>query len=69
MEQTEWLPVVEFDGQEFVVDVAARAFRRCNKPAKEIGFYSTEGRAMMRAIVGTQWHGWMPREAVEELVV
>lgn len=70
MEQTQWLPVVEFDGIEFVVDVEGRRFRSSIDPDESVGFYSERGRNMIRAMIGTQWHAWTPREVVErELVV
>jgi len=71
MDETEWLPVVEFDGVEYVVDVAGgRRFRSCIDPDDSIGFYSEKGRQMVEAMVGTEWRAWMPREVVErELVV
>jgi hypothetical protein len=70
MEQTEWLPVVEFDGVEYVVDVAAREFRPCAEPNDGVGFHSEKGRGMVAAMVGTEWRVWMPSEVVEgEIVV
>ena len=70
MEQTEWLPVVEFDGVEYVVDVVARCFRSRIDPGEGVGFYSEKGREMVQAMIGSEWKVWMPREVVEkELVV
>jgi hypothetical protein len=65
MEQTEWLPVVEFEGVEYVVDVAAREFRPCDDAGSEIGFHSEKGRRIVQAMVGTEWRVWMPREIFE----
>ena len=69
MEQTEWLPVVEFDGVEYVVDVVERRFRSPIDPDDGIGFYSEKGRQMVAAMVGTEWRAWTPREVVEEELV
>lgn len=66
MEETEWLPVVEFDGVEYVVDVGERRFRSCIDPDDGVGFYSAKGREMIQAMVGTRWRAWMPREVVEQ---
>jgi len=69
---TEWLPVVELDGVEYVVDIANRAFRqRCDRDIS-VGFYSEQGREMVRAMAGMEWGMWTPREvwkAQRELVV
>jgi len=70
--ETEWLPVVEFDGVDYVVDVVGRCFRSRIDPDDSVGFYSEEGRRMVQAMVGTEWRVWMPREVVDgqaELVV
>ena len=64
MEETEWLPVVEFDGVEYVVDVAGGRFRSRIDPDDGFGFYSDRGREMVAAMVGTVWRVWMPREVV-----
>lgn len=69
MEESEWLPVVEFDGLEYVVDVAGRRFRSRIDPDEGVGFYSEKGREMVQAMVGSEWRVWMPREAVEGVVV
>ena len=51
----EWLPVVEFDGAEFVVDIANRVFRERWDPDRTIDFHSRHGREMVRAMVGREW--------------
>lgn len=62
----EWLPVVEFDGVEYVVDVLNRTFRLCRDPDDDVSFYSQQGRAMVEAMAGTEWRAWTPREVWEK---
>jgi len=72
-ETMDWLPVVEVDGIDYVVDVGSRQFRPLHEPAEGIGFRSEKGREMRRAIMGRQWLAFVPRELLEgecnELVV
>ncbi len=55
MEETEWLPVVEFDGIEYVVDVQSRCFSRLVDPTENVAFHSDEGKEMVRAMTGMAW--------------
>lgn len=50
------LPVIEWGGQEFLVDVANRQFRNVNDADDFIGMHSSQGRAMLRQMQNTQWH-------------
>jgi len=62
----EWLPVVELDGIEFVVDFANRAFRQHCDPNSSVCFHSEHGRDMVQAMVGTAWRTFTPREVWEK---
>lgn len=74
-ENPDWLPVVELDGIEYVVDVGCRQFRPICHPADGIGFRSDKGQKMLKAMIGIQWRAFVPREiwvqmcAGEEMVV
>ena len=52
---SEWLPVVDFGGTEFLVDIDLREFRNVDEPESTVSFYSEQGRRMIRAMAGTQW--------------
>jgi len=54
-----FLPSVELEGVDFLVDVGPREFRRADNPDERVWFYSKEGREMVRSMAGTQWrrHG------------
>lgn len=62
---TEWLPVVEFEGVEYVVDVQNRRFRLLLAPTEIVAFHSDEGQEMVRAMTGTEWRAWTPRERLD----
>jgi len=62
----EWLPVVELDGIEFVVDFAKRAFCPHGDPNNSVSFHSEQGRVMVQAMVGAAWRVSTPREVWEK---
>ncbi len=62
---TEWLPVVDFSGAQYVVDIEHRQFRRFDNPTSGISFYSDAGRQMTEAMAGTEWRVFMARELWE----
>jgi len=41
---TEWVPVVEFDGVEYVVDIKNKGFAQLQDPTEIVAFHSDEGR-------------------------
>ena len=59
---TEWLPVVDFDGTRYVVDIEHRQFRPFDNPTSGISFYSETGRQMTEAMAGTEWRVFTARE-------
>ena len=68
----DWLPVVEFDGVRYVVDVENRRFGQFDDPECGVDFHSDKGREMARAMVGCQWRAFTTRDVWEtgrELVV
>jgi len=54
-EEAKLLPVVEWDGREFLVDVGRRRFRNVNDAGDFIGMHSPQGRAMVRQMQDTEW--------------
>ena len=54
-EQARLLPVVEWEGREFLVDVDSRQFRNVNDVNDFIDMHSPQGRAIVRQMQGTQW--------------
>lgn len=63
---TDWLPVVDFDGDQYVVDFEVRAFRRFRDPKSAVSFYSDAGRHMTKAMMGTEWRVFTARELREK---
>ena len=49
------LPVVEWDGREFLVDVDGRRFRNVNDAGDFIGMHSPQGRAIVRQMQYVEW--------------
>ena len=49
------LPVVEWDGREFLVDVDGRRFRNVNDAGDFIGMHSPQGRAIVRQMQDAGW--------------
>jgi hypothetical protein len=54
-EEARLLPVIEWAGREFLVDVDSRQFRNVNDPDDPIHMHSSQGRAIVRQMQGTQW--------------
>jgi hypothetical protein len=50
------LPVVELNGQEFLVDVENRQFRNFTNPDEVIGMHSEQGRQMLKDMHGSTWY-------------
>ena len=56
MEDTwQLLPVVEFDGTQFFVDVESREFRDMNDPENVVDMHSDHGREMVKEVAGLEW--------------
>ena len=53
------LPVAELNGQEFLVDIENRQFRKFMNPDEVIGMHSEQGRKMLKDMQGGEWscHG------------
>ena len=49
------LPVVQWDGREFLVDVDGRRFRSVNDAGDFIDMHSPQGRAIVRQMQDTEW--------------
>ena len=60
-----WLPVMEFEGVEYVVDVENRRFGRFNDPSRGVEFHSDRGREMVKAMIGQEWRAFTPRDLWE----
>jgi len=54
-ENTRLLPVIRWDGREFLVDVGRRQFRNVNDTHDFIGMHSPQGRAMVKQMQDTEW--------------
>jgi len=52
---TRLLPVIQWEGKEFLVDVDGRRFRNVNDARDFIGMHSPQGRAMVRQMQDTEW--------------
>ncbi len=55
-EEARLLPVVEWGGREFLVDVASRQFRNVNDAGDSVDMHSPQGRRMVRQMQNTEWH-------------
>ena len=55
-EEAQLLPVVEWEGREFLVDVDGRQFRNVNDASDSIDMHSPQGRAIVRQMQDVQWH-------------
>ena len=64
--EIDWLPVVSFNGVEYMVDIENRAFRQCLDSNSRVSFYSDRGREMVKAMTGRQWRAFTPRELWEK---
>jgi len=47
-EEARLLPVIQWDGREFLVDVDARQFRNVNDAGEFIDMHSPQGRTMVK---------------------
>jgi hypothetical protein len=54
-EDARLLPVVEWDGREFLVDIEARQFRNVDNMNDVIGMHSLQGRAIVEQMRDTSW--------------
>ena len=54
-EDAQLLPVIQWDGREFLVDVGARRFRNVNDAGDFIDMHSPQGREMVRQMQDTEW--------------
>jgi len=55
-EEVRLLPVVEWEGREFLADVDGRRFRNVNDAGDFIGMHSPQGRAIVRQMPDVEWH-------------
>jgi hypothetical protein len=55
-ENAQLLPVIQWDGREFLVDVEARQFRNVDDTNDVIGMHSPQGRLILEQMQGTTWH-------------
>ena len=49
------LPVVQWEGREFLVDVGRRQFRNVNDAGDFIAMHSPQGRAVVRQMQDAEW--------------
>jgi hypothetical protein len=54
-EDARLLPVIEWQGREFLVDVEARQFRNVNNVNDFIGMHSPQGRLILGQMQDTDW--------------
>ena len=54
-EDARLLPVIQWEGREFLVDVAARRFRNVDDAGDFVDMHSPQGRAMVRQMQGAEW--------------
>lgn len=54
-EKTRLLPLIQWDGREFLVDVDGRQFRNVNDAGDFIDMHSPQGRAMVRQMQDVEW--------------
>ena len=57
-ENARLLPVAEWDGREFLVDVDARQFRNVDDADDSIAMHSPHGREIVTQMQGTQWRAF-----------
>jgi len=69
MEETGWLPVVEFEATEYVVDVLNRYFAQVLDPTECVSFHLDASREMVRAMTGMGWRAWTPKLDDQEGIV
>ena len=49
------LPVIQWHGRKFLVDIDARQFRNVNDATDFIDMHSPQGRAMVRQMQSAEW--------------
>ena len=54
-EDTRLLPVIQWAGRDFLVDVGARRFRNVNDAGDFIDMHSQSGRAIVRQMQDAEW--------------
>ena len=54
-EDARLLPVIQWDGREFLVDVGARRFRNVNDAGDFIDMHSQNGREVVRQMQDAEW--------------
>ena len=54
-EDAQLLPVIQWDGREFLVDVDARRFRNVNDAGDFIDMHSQNGREVVRQMQDAEW--------------
>jgi len=54
-EEARLLPVIQWEGREFLVDVGRRQFRNVNDTHDFIGMHSPQGRTMVKQMQDTEW--------------
>jgi hypothetical protein len=63
------LPIVKFDGTEYLVDVEQREFREFKNPNNVVNMHSEKGRRIVNEISGRQWDSFgvdsCPRKGME----
>ena len=62
----DWLPVVEFNGVLYVVNIAMRQFKEFNDPDCSVEFHSDKGREITRSLLGTKWRAFTHRDLWEK---
>lgn len=55
---TKLLPIVKFDGTEFIIDIERRQFRDFRKPDDIVAMHSERGRKMVRDMHGNDLRSW-----------
>ena len=54
-EDARLLPVIQWDGREFLVDVGARRFRDINDAGDFVDMHSKQGREIVRRMQDAEW--------------
>ena len=54
-ESARLLPVIQWAGREFLVDVGARRFRDINDAGDFVDMHCPQGRKIVRQMQGTEW--------------
>ena len=49
------LPVIQWEGRDFLVDVDSRQFRNLNNAHDSVGMHSPQGRAIVRQMQDAEW--------------